>query len=298
MPVTKFQCPQCQTPLRLENRALFVGRTFDCPDCGQTMQIEADGSDGVIAKPLSGPSATQSKSDAGFGIHRQPIASMWDQLSRRPALLGWSVAVLFAFGLFWFTRSPGERPASTAPAKTPEKIGESQPPSVAKQKSNDLAEEVVPRPVPPADVIRIADAGKQPDPKPDEPADPKPNPQPADVVPQKLPPPPDPPDDPVPEVPGRLTAEEIATRLNQAVARFDQTKPVAFVKLLDVLEDMVGVAIVWDLDRVDDEQLQKPVSMLLEQTTVGAILDAAIKQAKLQRRSADGKIVLEPVKPD
>ena len=304
MPVIKFQCPQCQTPLRLENRALFVGRTFDCPDCGQTMQIEADGSDGVMAKPISGSSATQSKTVAGFEIHLQPTASMWDQLSRRPALLGWSVAVLFAFGLFWFTRSSGERPASTtdststAPAKSPEQIAESPKPPVAKQKPNDMAEEVEPRSLPPADVIRIADADKQPDPKLDEPADPKPNLPPAAVVLRKLPPPPDPPDDPVPEVPGRLTAEKIAARLKQAVARFDQSKPVAFVKLLDVLEDMAGVAIVWDLERVDDEQLQKPVSLLLEQTTVGAILDAAIKQAKLQRRSADGKIVLEPEKPD
>ncbi len=311
MPVIKFQCPQCQTPLRLENRALFVGRTFDCPDCGQALQIETDGSDGVVAKPISGLSAMKlsSRTDAGFGIHLRPTASMWDQLSRRPALLGWSAAVLFAVGLFWFTRSSSKRSTSTtelspndsrptAPAKLPEQIAESPNPPIAKPKPKDLAEEVVPHPLPPADAIRIADAEKQPDQKPNEPANSKPNPQPAVVVQRKLPPPPDPSDDPIPEVSGRLTAEEIATRLNQAVARFDQTKPVAFVKLLDVLEDMAGVAIVWDLDRVDDEQLQKPVSLLLEQTNVGSILDAAIKQAKLQRRFADGQIVLEPAMPD
>lgn len=222
-------------------------------------------------------------------------------------LIGWSVAALFVVGLLWLTRSSGSRPQAAIelpsdsattddPAKPVDQIDQTSKQSESQPKSKDLPIE---RPSPKADPIRVAEADKPPvrkldvpvDPEPDRPLDPKPI---AEQKPKLPPPPPDPQPDPIPEAPARLTAEQITARLKQPVARFDQTKPVPFVKLLDLLEDMAGVAIVWDVNRVDDEQLQQPMTLRLEQTTVGAILETAIKQVKLQHRLADGQIVLEP----
>ncbi|HLQ43472.1 MAG TPA: hypothetical protein VK137_01985, partial [Planctomycetaceae bacterium] len=126
MSVVRFQCPNCQAPLRLENRALFLGRTFACPDCGETLLIEAHGADGVSArptKPVAEEATAPSKPTAArpphaakfapapldFGAYRQSRISAWDTLSRRPALLGWSVALLFAIVLFVMVTSGREQ---------------------------------------------------------------------------------------------------------------------------------------------------------------------------------------------
>ena len=90
----------------------------------------------------------------------------------------------------------------------------------------------------------------------------------------------------------KLAADAVEIRLRQKIARFDQSKPVPFIKLLDILEDLVGVPIVWDLDSVEESQLQKPVTITLAMTTVGEILDAALKQVGLERNLLEGRIEL------
>ncbi|HLQ44353.1 MAG TPA: hypothetical protein VK137_06470 [Planctomycetaceae bacterium] len=91
------------------------------------------------------------------------------------------------------------------------------------------------------------------------------------------------------------TADSIDAKLRQKIVRFEQTKPVPFVKLLDIVEEMCGVPIVWDLETVDEEQLQKSVTLKLSQTTVGEILDTLLKQVALERRVVEGHIELRPV---
>ena len=90
------------------------------------------------------------------------------------------------------------------------------------------------------------------------------------------------------------SAESIDSKLRQKIARFEQAKPVPFVKLLDIVEEMCGVPIVWDLETVDEEQLQKSVTLKLSQTTVGEILDSLLKQVALERRVVEGRIELRP----
>jgi hypothetical protein len=89
-----------------------------------------------------------------------------------------------------------------------------------------------------------------------------------------------------------LSVEAIEAKLQQNIVRFEQPKPIAFVKLLDTVEELAGVPIVWDLDRVADEQLQKPVTIRLKETTVAEILDTLLKQVGLERQIAAGKIEL------
>jgi hypothetical protein len=97
-----------------------------------------------------------------------------------------------------------------------------------------------------------------------------------------------------PPAPVGLSPEAVAAKLNQKIVRFEQSKPMPFIKVLDTVEELAGVPIVWDLERVDDEQLQKPVTLQLKETTVGEILDALLKQVGLERRTVEGKIELRP----
>ena len=314
MSVVQFQCPSCQAPLRLQNRALFVGRTFDCPDCHESLLIEADGSTGVKAKALprsgklarraseglnvsedndpslarrAGLKTASSGSDLGVGL--KPPMSAWGRLSRRPAVLGWIVAALFAVILLIVVK-PGRDRAQTEsipPIKEnlqPVESASSNKPAIEepKKERSEIAAELDP-------AVRVSDS-----PKVVAKLELPPLPEPVAVV--------EPPlvaqkpaaDEPKPAVPAVLSAEAVEAKLRQKIVRFDQLKPVPFVKVLDTVEELAGVPIVWDLDRVDDEQLQKPVTLQLKQTTVGEILDTLLKQVGLERRIVEGRIELHP----
>ena len=327
MSVVHFQCPLCQAPLRLENRALFVGRTFDCPDCGESLLIEADGNTGVKAKrshtparrASEGPEASAAKpslarrashesaskvSDRGLDL--QSPKSAWDRLSRRPALLGWVVAALFATVLLVVVNSGRQRgvPETDTPVVAENKTPKNAPQESAEQNSKTAVE---PDPnSPPAndqspDATKPKDNSEQPlpdatkdsprDSQPPAAADPAEKPAAEEPKPVQIPPAPEPAPAPASFV---LSAEAIEAKLRQKITRFDQPKPVAFVKILDTVEELAGVSIVWDLDRVADEQLQQPVTIRLKETTVGEILDTLLKQVRLERRTVEGKIELLP----
>ena len=325
MSVVHFQCPSCQAPLRLENRALFVGRTFDCPDCRESLLIEADGSAGVKAKRSNTPTRRASEGTeinnvaasparrathetaskvSDRGVDLQSPKSAWDRLSRRPALLGWIVAVLFAIVLLVVVNSGHQR--GVPEADTPV-VAENKTPETARQESAEQNSKTAVEPDPNSprandqspDEPKPKDNSEQPPPDAtkDSPRDSQPpaaaDPaeKPAAEEPKPVPVPPEPAPAPASFV---LSSEAIEAKLRQKIARFDQPKPVAFVKLLDTVEELAGVPIVWDLDRVTDEQLQQPVTIRLKETTVGEILDTLLKQVGLERRTVAGKIELVP----
>lgn len=333
MSVVHFQCPSCQAPLRLENRALFVGRMFDCPDCGDSLLIEADGNSGVKAKRFNTPARRASEgSEIGTshslqprrethettskvsdrGVDLQSPKSAWDRLSRRPALLGWIAAALCAVVLLIVVSSgrQGRLPEVDAPVVAEKKTTEAAPqesadqnmktagkPDPASSKTNDqppdAAETNDPaKPKdnsdqPPPDVAKDSQPDRAP-PAANKPAIDKPATE--EPKPVAVPPPPEQPAAPASLA---LSAETIEAKLKQKIARFDQVKPVAFVKLLDTVEELAGVPIVWDL-RIADEQFQKLVTIRLKETTVGEILDTLLKQVGLERRIIEGKIELLP----
>ena len=327
MSVVHFQCPSCQAPLRLENRALFVGRTFDCPDCSESLLIEADGSAGVKAKRSNTPARRASEGSetnkvapalprrashetaskvSDRGVDLQSPKSAWDRLSRRPALLGWIVAALFASVLLVVINSGRQQglPEADTPIVANNKTPEATPQESAAENSKtavepdpnspppndqspDSTKPKVNSEQPPPDATKDSRLDSQPPPA----ADPAEKPAAEEPKPVPVPPAPEPAPAPVPFV---LSSEAIEAKLRQKIARFDQPKPIAFVKLLDTVEELAGVPIVWDLDHVADEQLQKPVTVRLNATTVGEILDTLLKQVGLERRTVGGKIELLP----
>ncbi len=328
MSVVQFLCPSCQAPLRLENRALFVGRAFDCPDCGESLLIEAAGSSGVTAKRITTPTRRVSEGPetvavipslarraslqaaskvADLGVDLQTPKSVWDRLSRRPALLGWIVAALCALILLVVVNS-GKSPQRLE-GELPV-VAESKPsaPSESAEQNSKTAVEPDPGPAnandKPVDAAITDDSKaveKSAPPQPNLDAEaPRDNKPPAEAVrvekpageepkPVAVPPAPEP-----APVPLTLSSEAVEAKLRQKIARFEHPKPIAFVKLLDTVEELAGVPIVWDLDRVEDEQLQKPVTIRLKATTVGEILDTLLKQVGLERRTVDGRIELRP----
>lgn len=288
MSIVQFQCPSCQAPLRLQNRALFVGRTFDCPDCRESLLIEADGTTGVRAKPLprvDRPAQNNSKA----GTTRLLPRSEWHALSRRPAVLGWIVAAVCAVILLIVVKPGRDRalPESAPPLKEvaqPIKPSSDSKPAIENpgEAKSEAAAELEPV-APEIDSPKVIAKLELP-PLPEPPAVVEPAP-----VAEKPPA-----EEPKPAAPAVLSPEAVEAKLAQKIARFDQSKPVPFVKVLDTIEELAGVPIVWDLDRVDDEQLQKPVTLQLKQTTAGAILDTLLKQVRLERRTIEGRIELHP----
>lgn len=320
MSVVRFQCPACDAPLRLQNRALFVGRALDCPDCHEPLLIEADGSDGVKAKPLprspkpvrsAGEGASASENDnhslphrarlkaasnvSDLGISLQAPPSAWDRLCRRPAALGWFAAAVLAVILLIVVKPWGDQrrsesaepaakdvhPVDDASNKLPlaqkgEQNSQAAADAEPKHPETDRAEAVAKIEIPPLpESPAVVDPARDDKPVPlvEKPAVEEPKP-------------------PMPTGPVVLSPEAVEAKLRQKISRFDQSKPAPFVKVLDTIEELAGIPIVWDLDRVDDVQLQKPVTLQLKQTTVGEILDTLLKQVGLERRTVEGKIEL------
>lgn len=318
MSIVQFQCPSCQAPLRLQNRALFVGRMFDCPDCQESLLIEADGSTGVTAKRSPKPTRSMSERREGqsaspsltlrvdsdgrsnvadLGVDLLSPSSTWERLSRRPAMLGWIVAALLAVVLLIVVNSGRDAGMTeavspiAADSKSDKNGSDNQAPASSSNEQNStVAVEPAPK-IPEADTTQAV-AKSEPPPIPDPAAvEPPRDDKPAPAV-EK--PPADEPKAVAPPAPAVLSAEAVEAKLGQKIVRFDQSKPVPFVKVLDTVEELAGVPIVWDLDRVDDEQLQKPVTLQLKQTTVGEILDTLLKQVGLERSTVEGKIELRP----
>lgn len=321
MSVVHFQCPSCQAPLRLQNRALFVGRTFDCPDCRESLLIEAEGSTGVTAKrqhkltrsasegrEVNTPSLALRVSLDGrsrvtdHGMDLQSPTSIWGRLIRRPAALGWIVASLLAVILLIVVNS-GREPSKSefvspvaADAQSTESASDDHASPLRAEEQNSEATAKPDPIIPEADATKaVAKLELPPLPEPVAVVEPPRDDKPAPVA-EK--PPTEEPKPVVPPPPATLSAEAVETKLRQKIARFDQVKPTPFVKLLETIEELAGVPIVWDLERVDDEQLQKPVTLQLKQTTVGEILDTLLQQVSLERRTVEGKIELRPTMPN
>lgn len=93
MHVAEFSCPCCAIPLRVRDRG-FVGRTIDCPDCGQRVRIvqsDAGRIEGILAE------------EEPRNEHRPRRPAVWTN----PTAIGWGVAGCLAAGLgLYLLRGP------------------------------------------------------------------------------------------------------------------------------------------------------------------------------------------------
>lgn len=214
-------------------------------------------------------------------------------------MLGWIVAALLAVVLLIVVNSGRDaaKTESAPPIAADSQFDKSGPDdqalaSSSSEQNSKVAVEPDPK-IPEADTIKaVAKLETPPVPDPVAVVEPPRDDKPTPVVEQL---PADEPKPATPPAPAVLSPEAVEAKLGQKIVRFDQIKPAPFVKVLDTVEELAGVPIVWDLDRVDDEQLQKPVTLQLKQTTVGEILDTLLRQVGLERSTVEGKIELKPM---
>ena len=82
--------------------------------------------------------------------------------------------------------------------------------------------------------------------------------------------------------------------LDVRVKRFDQPRPVALREMLTEFEEFLGVPIRTEDQRIPPAQLDRTVTILLEDTTFGEVLKSVTEQAGLSFEIQDGEIVLIP----
>ncbi|QDT94030.1 DUF4974 domain-containing protein [Gimesia algae] len=93
MDITTFQCPHCQTALRMRNRQI-EGTTFPCPDCQQQLRLTST-PDGELAVSIIEPEPEP----AGPSPLKIKARTTWKQLQKggsyllaSPVLMAWLVA--------------------------------------------------------------------------------------------------------------------------------------------------------------------------------------------------------------
>lgn len=90
-------------------------------------------------------------------------------------------------------------------------------------------------------------------------------------------------EDTEPEPPAPPQPVDVAAALKQPIRRFEQVRSVPFRELLLQMEELAGVPIRFDEQQITDidKRFEEPVSVILEQTTVGEILQAVVEQVGL-----------------
>jgi len=98
---------------------------------------------------------------------------------------------------------------------------------------------------------------------------------------------------PEPEMP----AVDIPAALAQKILLIDQPKPVPVSELLFQVEEMLGVPIVIDRERLGDSaaKLDKSISLKLHRVTVGEILKAVLERGELDYRIEENRIEVIPI---
>jgi predicted Zn finger-like uncharacterized protein len=117
MHASSFPCPHCSAALRIRDRAL-IGRQVKCPDCGEPIEIVADGPRTLAARKAQGhPSGTirqPSRSRDADVPHPGAVGPDWHRRLRSPVTIGCLVAVSVALTVLAVADPFGERSSDPA----------------------------------------------------------------------------------------------------------------------------------------------------------------------------------------
>lgn len=113
-------------------------------------------------------------------------------------------------------------------------------------------------------------------------------PLPHDVVPPDV--------DEKPDVPQQPVVD-VAARLAQPILNFNQSTPITLAEMLYQLEELIGVRIVADEEKLGAATLEKKVMFQLASTTTGAILEHVLSSYELSYRIVDSQIHIISVAP-
>ncbi len=291
-PPATLSCPHCRTPLRVRQWPTDV-LSFACPDCNGPLELFVQDDEIVVqpASPAQAPatSGTESRESRSRESRIKSLRRRWPAVQARfgrrmsdPLTVTWVAAGVAATALIIAVvrerqdhvplppdsviaasaiddgsaplAEPEAEPAENHLALETERP--EQPLSIADTEPSptvpaDLSDEPAARPVP---VVNHSPVVKRPPVVAQRPAGP--------VVPNRR--------------------EEIASRLEQPIVLFEQKTPIAFDVLRIQLEELAGVAIIYEDALEDDPAVRsREISISLRDVTLGTILDDIVRQAGL-----------------
>ena len=81
-------------------------------------------------------------------------------------------------------------------------------------------------------------------------------------------------------LPQKTSTIDFVVNLNQPLLSFEQPKPVSRRELIDLLEELLGAPIKYDVDQLGKSNLEKLVTInAMENTTVGSVITAVLHDA-------------------
>ena len=159
MQPNRLQCPHCSVVLRIRDRK-HVGQQVDCPDCGERIQVLADGPRELqLVKADAAPTETAAKAAVaakvpvavGRALAQPSGLQQWVTSLTSATGVAWSVAGVAAVVLlaiawpFGMEGSNGDPNVSSAPGTSPvekQNVGPNDVPGGVAQARNDKREDV------------------------------------------------------------------------------------------------------------------------------------------------------------
>lgn len=274
MSSSSLACPHCSAPLRIQNRAL-VGKQIPCPDCGKPILVVSNGPRELALRKSDATEAFPDRTNK-IALPESNRLQNWITLLKSPVGIAWSVAGLFALMMLIAAWPFGRTSEKRVPDANRQKIAENtkpiKPEPTGTQKTDEFP---IPAPVQEAKQSEpdrppvVAEKPALPSVIPNEPKIPKPTPDRPPVV-AEIP-------------PERIN---VVGALKQPIQQFHLQKPLPVRELLMLVDEMVPVPIQYKAAERDlgSEVFDKPISLKLDNTSVGDILKAILAEAELDYR--------------
>lgn len=295
MQVFTFPCPHCAATLRVKDRR-FLDRQVHCPDCRRPLLIVDDGRRGMTGRLPQADFVADASGSAGSGAASGWSAAgglrQWAEVLRSPVGVAWTVAggmAIVFLVLLWPAGDASEPPPLlTAPLRHANETPQDTQPGTWQQPAATAAHDPADAPSEPTELGTAPQALAVGEHAESSPADaaitaaqPTAEAQPA-VAEVAAP-------NHAQAAPPAAIAEsppqpvDIQRALSQPIVSFRVARPVAARDLLAQVEEMAGVPIRVDTDALGRAaaNLDRPVSLQLERTTVGGILEELLRRIEL-----------------
>jgi hypothetical protein len=286
-------CPDCGTILRIRDRS-FLGRQIECPDCQTKLVIRLDGERELIAEhpkvektqkkpPVNQPIAKKAGPTLGSklaGVMQSPLALAWALGIGTTAF----IAIMMLRPNVRF-RKPAkdlvaqaplpvevqkpDEPKAETPIESPDKVptalgGPVKPPELP-------AETETPSTLPPTAVDPLVEKPITPIVTPEVTPEVKPKPVPVVV---KL---------------------DLEAMLGQRLKSFETpAQPKSRREIIELLEELLGAPIRYTPDELGEKNLDRSISIDLENTTIGGVLKVLLDSAGWEYIVEDNGLRIRP----
>ncbi|HEY4261816.1 MAG TPA: hypothetical protein VGM98_16715 [Schlesneria sp.] len=286
-------CPDCGTILRIRDRS-FIGREIECPDCQTKLVIRLDGERELIAERPKVEKA-QKKPPINQPVVKKAGPTLRSKLAgvmQSPLVLAWALGIgMTAFIAIMMLRpnvrfrkptkdqvaqapvptevQKPDEPIAVVPIENPDKVptpeeGSPKPPE-------SLAETKIPSTQPPAEADPFVETPITPIVTPEATPEVKPKPMPVVV---KL---------------------DLEAMLGQRLKSFETpAQPKSRREIIELLEELLGAPIRYSPDDLGEKNLDRSISIDLENTTVGGVLKVLLDSAGWEYIVEDNGLRIRP----